>query len=64
MMSLRPYLKADVLRVFEPHGFVPAQEIAACRKRMEEALWSLSDMPRPPSSTGRHPERPKGVEGS
>ncbi len=38
IMSLEPYLRKDVIRVFEPHAHVPAQDIAACRKKMEEAL--------------------------
>ena len=38
MMILKPYLKRDVIRVFEPHGHVPAQDLAACRKKMEETL--------------------------
>ena len=32
---LIPYLKKDVIRVFEAHGHVPAEAIAACRKKLE-----------------------------
>ncbi len=38
IMSLVPYLKRDVIRVFEAHAHVPPDALVTCRKKMEEAL--------------------------